>query len=114
MESAMSFAADQRCPHAFGAHGFAVADRDRVELHGSAACGADAFLHLGGQAAQVEVAGHGFNPGVGDADDGFGQIAVGESDGLEHGAGRGLIASVGDSVTAVFEIHGRKIMTEKG
>ncbi len=63
------FAADQRSTHAFGAHGFAVADGDGVELHGSAARGADAFLDLRRQPAQVEVAGHGFDPGVGDADE---------------------------------------------
>ena len=31
--------------------------------------------------------------------------AVGESDGFEHGAGRSLIAPVGDAATAVFEVH---------
>src|ERR1019366_3004304 len=35
-------AADERGAHAFGAHGFAVGDGDGVELHGSAAGGADA------------------------------------------------------------------------
>jgi hypothetical protein len=108
------FAADQRGPHAFRAHGFAVTDGDGVELHRGAASGADAFFHLGGQAPQVKVAGHGFDPGVGHADDGFSQIAVGESDCLKHGTGRGLIASVGDAATNVFEIHERKIMTENG
>ena len=76
------FAADQRGLHALGAHGDAVADGDGVELHGRAAGGADAFLHLDGQLAQVVVAGHGFDPGVGDADDGLGKVVVGEPDGL--------------------------------
>ena len=107
-------AADQRGAHAFRAHGLAVADGDGVELHGCAAGGADAFLHLGREPPQVEVAGHGFDPGVGHADERLAEIAVGESDCLEHSAGRGAVASVRDAVTAVLEVHGRKIMTEKG
>ncbi len=98
-------AAHQRGPHALGAHGFAVGDGDGVELHRRAAGGANAFFHLRREAAQVEVAGHGFDPGVGHSDDGAAEVGVGESDGFEHGAGRSLIAPVGDAATAVFEVH---------
>jgi len=107
-------AADQRRFHAFRAHGDAVADRHCVEFHGRAPGGADAGLDVRSQLAQVVVARHGFDPGVGHADQRSAQIGVGESDCLEHSARRGAIASVGDAVTAVFEVHERKIMTEKG
>ena len=98
-------AAHQRGAHAFGAHGLAVGNGDGVELHGRAAGGANAFLHLGGEPAQVKVAGHGFDPGVGHADEGTAQVLVGESDGFEHGARRSLVAPVGDAATAMFEVH---------
>jgi hypothetical protein len=65
-----------------GAHGDAVADGDRVELHRRAARGADALLDLHGELPQVEVAGHGLDPGVGDADDRLAQVVVGEADPL--------------------------------
>src|SRR5690606_41809570 len=45
-------AANQRCLHAFGAHGDAVGDGDGVELHGSTAGGADAFLDLHGRSEE--------------------------------------------------------------
>ena len=79
------FAADQRRLHALGAHGDAVADGDGVELHRRAAGCANALLDLGRQIAQFEIARHGLDPGVGDADDGL-QVVVGEADGLEHGS----------------------------
>ena len=88
--------------HALGAHGDAVADGDGVEFHGCAAGGADAFLHFDDQVAQVVVAGHRLDPRIGDADDGFGQVLIGESDGLEHGTGRRAVASLTDGVAAEF------------
>ena len=99
------FAAHQRGLHAFGAHGLAIADGDGVELHGRAAGGTDAFLHLGRQAAQVKVARHGFDPGIGDADERLAQIVVRKADRLEHGARRSAVAPVGDTVAAMLEIH---------
>ena len=60
----------------------------------------------------MKVARHGFDPGVGHADDGFAEIAVGESDRLEHGASAGAISPVGDATAAVFRIHGRRIMPD--
>jgi len=35
---------------------------------GSAARGANAFLHFGGEPPQVKVTRHGFNPGIGHAE----------------------------------------------
>jgi len=55
---------------------------------GRAARGANAFLHFGGETPEVKVAGHGFDPGIGDADERFAQIVVGETDGFEHGTRR--------------------------
>ena len=95
-------AADQRRLHALGAHGDAVADGDGVELHRRAAGRADAFLHLDRQLAQVVVAGHGLDPGIGDADDRLRQILVGEADGLQHGARGRAVASLGDGVALEF------------
>ena len=57
-----------------------------------------------GQLAQVEVARHGFDPRVGDADDRLLQVLIGEADGLEHGARRSAVASLGDGVALQF--HG--------
>ena len=61
---------------------------------------------LADEAAQVEVAGHGFDPGIGDADERLGEIGVGEADGFEHGARGRAVASVGDAAAAMFEVHG--------
>jgi len=51
--------------------------------------GADPFLHLGREVAQVDVARHHFDPGVGDADQRPLQVVVGVTDRLQHGARRG-------------------------
>ena len=59
----------------------------------------------------MEVAGHGFNPGVGDADQRLVQIAVGEADRLEHGARRCPVTPVGDAAAAMFEVHRRGKVT---
>ncbi len=42
------------------------------------------------------------------------EVLVGESDGFEHGAGRSLVAPVGDATTAVFEVHGLQEYAKKG
>ena len=52
--------------------------------------------------AQVVVARHGLDPGIGHADDGFGQIFVGEADGLEHGSRGGAVSSLSDGVALKF------------
>src|SRR5207302_76080 len=72
---------------------------------GRAARRANALLHLGRQAAQVEVAGHGLNPGVGHANDGFAEIVIRKSNGLEHGAGGGPVAPISDTAAAMLRIH---------
>ena len=101
-------ATHERRLHAFCAHGLAVGDGYGVEFHRSAAGGANAFFHLGRKAPQVEVAGHGFDPGIGYGDERLGEIVVGEADCLVHGARRSLVAPVGDVATAMFEVdvHG--------
>ena len=58
-----------------------------------------------GQLAQVEIARHGLDPRVGDADDGLLQILIGEADGLQHGARGRAVASLGDGVAVKF--HGK-------
>ena len=95
-------AADERGLHALSAHGDAVADGDGIELHGSAAGRAYALLHLDGQLPQVVIAGHGLDPGIGHADDGLGEVLVGEADGFQHGAGWGAVAALGDGVALEF------------
>ena len=95
----------QRSPHAFGAHGFAVGDGDGVELHGSAAGGANAFFHFGRKPPQVKVAGHGFNPGVGHADQRLAEVGISEANRFEHGTRRSPVASVGYSAATMFKIH---------
>ena len=67
-------AGDERGLHALRAHGDAVVDGDGVELHGRAAGFADALLDGFGDVAEVVVAGADFGPGVGDADDGLGEV----------------------------------------
>src|SRR5262249_4526943 len=98
-------AADQRGAHALGAHGLAVGDGDGIELHGSAARGANALFHLSREAAQVKVAGHGFNPGVGHADERLGEVGIRIADRLEHGARTSAVRAVGNDMTAMFEVH---------
>ncbi len=88
-------AADEARLHALGAHRHAVRDRDRVELHRRAPGRPDAGLHLLGQPPVVVVAGHGLDPGVGDADDRSTKVVVGESDRLQHSPGRGTIRALG-------------------
>jgi hypothetical protein len=53
----------------------------------------------------MEVARHGFDPGVGHTNDRFPEITIGEADGLEHSPGSRLIAPVRDTATAMFEVH---------
>jgi hypothetical protein len=56
----------------------------------------------------MEITRHGFDPGVGNSDQGLAQILIGEADGLKHGASGSAIASFGNSTTAMFQIHRRK------
>jgi hypothetical protein len=59
---------------------------------------------------QVEVAGHGLDPGVGDGDQRLRQVGVREADGFVHGASRSLVAPVGDIATAMFEVDSHGMM----
>ena len=63
-----------------------------------------ACLHLFRQRPQVEIAGHGLNPGVRDANDRLGQILVRKADGLQHSARAGAVLTVGDDMTVMLQI----------
>jgi hypothetical protein len=64
-------ARNQRGLHALGAHGDAVGNGDGVELHRRTTGSANAFLNRPGEFTQTQVARHCFDPGVGNADNGF-------------------------------------------
>jgi hypothetical protein len=49
--------------------------------------GAHPFLHLSGQFTQIEITGHRFNPGIGDANEGLMHVGFGEPDAFHHRAG---------------------------
>ena len=72
---------------------------------GVPARGADAFGDLDRQVAQLEVARHGADPGVGDADDRLFQIFVGESDGFQLRAGRRAVPSLGDRIASKWHVN---------
>src|SRR5438552_85998 len=57
----------------------------------------------------MEVARHGFDPRVGDADQRTAEIGIGESNSLEHGASAGAVAPFGDSTADVLEIHNQRL-----
>ncbi len=57
-----------------------------------------------GQLAQVVVARHGFNPSIGDTDDGLLEVLIGKADGLQHGARGRAVVSLSDGVAVQF--HG--------
>ena len=101
-------AADERGLHPLRPHGDAVADGDRVELHRSPAGAPHPLLHVLGQTAEVEVAGHRLGPGVGDADDRPGDVVVGEPDRLEIGARGSALRAIVERAAAVtgVERHG--------
>ena len=105
-------AAYQRRPHALSAHGLAIRDSDGVELHGRATCRADSFLHFLRQPPQVKIARHGFDPGVGHADEGTSKVGIREANSFEHRARARPVAPLGDCSTAMLEIHGCKITTQ--
>ena len=86
----------QRVLHALGAHRNAVRDGDGVEDDRLAAVSVDAFGGIIGQFVDVHVAGRHHTPGRGDADLRFGEILVGETDGVQHGAAGGALHAVDD------------------
>jgi hypothetical protein len=55
--------------------------------------------------SQMEIAGTDLDPGVGHANQGSGEIGIGQADRLEHRAGRGAVGPVGQRSAAVARIH---------
>src|SRR2546427_5410677 len=94
------FAADERSAHAFRTHGDAVGDGDGVELERSATRGANAFLHMQRQFAEVIIAGADFNPGVRHADERLFEIVVAQTRDAQHGASGRAIRSLGERTAA--------------
>jgi hypothetical protein len=66
----------------------------------------NSFFHFDCQVAVIEVARHGFDPHVCDADDRLRQILVGKSYALQHRTCRRAIAPIRDDVTQVLWIEG--------
>jgi hypothetical protein len=60
----------------------------------------------------VEVARHGFNPRIRDADERLLEVLAGEPDSFEHGTGARAIASVSYEMTAMFRIHKSKSLRQ--
>jgi hypothetical protein len=100
-------AADERHPHAVGAHRDAVGHRDGVELHGGRPCGSHAGLDRRGEAPEVKIARTNFNPGVRDPDEGLPQVVVGEADRLEHRPGGRAVAAARNAQAAARTNGGR-------
>ena len=94
-------AAGQGVEHAVAAHGDAVVDGDRVELDAVSTRGIDDSLDLLTNGMQVHVPGHELGEGVGDGDDGFGEILRLHAGGAPQGAGAGHAAALGGGGTAV-------------
>jgi hypothetical protein len=61
----------------------------------------------------MEVAGHGLDPGIGDSDERLAKIIVGETYRLEHGACGSTVATIGNSMTAMFRIHRKEAYQTK-
>ena len=57
----------------------------------------------------MKVAGHGFDPGIGHADQRTAEIGIGVSDGLKHGARASAVAPLSDSTADVLEIHSQRL-----
>jgi len=58
------------------------------------------------ESRQVEITGHGFDPGVGHADQGTAEVGVSEADRFEHGARPSPVAPFGNATADVLGIHG--------
>ena len=94
------FAADEGSAHAFRAHGDAVGDGDGVELERCAAGGANAFLHVLREFAEMIVAGTNLDPGVCHGHQRFLEVLVAETGGAKHGARGRAMCAVGESAAA--------------
>ena len=89
-------AGDEAALHALVAHGDAVGDGDGGELAGGSAGFFDAALDALGLAAEGDVAGCGFVPAGGDADEGLVDLVFGEAHGVVVAAVRGAAGAFGD------------------
>jgi hypothetical protein len=96
--------ADEGGLHALRPHRDAVGDGDRVVFDRRAAGRPDAGLDALGQPAEMEVAGHDLDPGVGDAHERTGEVLVGEAHRLEHGPGGRAAGPVQQIVALVAKI----------
>ena len=103
-------ARDERRTHPGRAHRDPVRDRDRVELHRRGAGVADAALHVDREVALIEIARHRLDPRRGDADDGLGQVVVGEARPLEHRACARAVGAVGEGGADALRGIGRCVV----
>ena len=106
-------ARNQRSFHALGAHGDSVGYHDGVALDGRAARGADAFLYLFRERAQVEIAGCDVAPRVGHGDERPRQIGVRQACRFQHGAGRRPCDTFFNCVALHFELAFRASLKQK-
>ena len=86
-----------------GAHRHAVGHRDGVELHRRAARGADPGFDPFRQTPVIEIARHGLDPAVPDADQWFGEILAGEADRAQHRPGTGPLVAFGEARAFAFQ-----------
>ena len=80
--------------HALVVHGYAVAYGDGGKFDGRAAGHADAGLDGLGYPVEMHVAGHDFVGGVHNADEGAGDLLLGQAEGVEQGSVRGLFQAL--------------------
>jgi hypothetical protein len=91
-----AFARYQRGFHALVAHGDAIGDGDGAEFAGCAAGGGHTALDRLGLAHQGNVAGCGFIPAAGHADEGLVNLLLSQAHGIEVRPMRGALRSNGD------------------
>src|SRR5207245_5895044 len=95
-----NFAGDERVLHPLSAHRDAVGGGDSAEDLRHRAGLLDGGFSAFGQAVEAEVAGCDGAVSVSNADDGFGEVGIGEADGAEHGAVGGALDALGDDAAA--------------
>ena len=89
------FSGDERILHPGVSHGKAVADRNRRENDGNAACECDALLHGVHDLVKIHVARNDVVLGTHDADQGFADFGVAKAERLQKGALRGGVDALG-------------------
>src|SRR5262249_38828490 len=95
-------------------HGYAVRDGDGVVLNRRTTGGANASLHMLGQVAGIERAGHHLDPGMRHPDQWPRQVFVGETNGLKHSTSWRAIRTIGDVTTVVFQGIGHECSSPVG